>query len=147
MNTIKNIFLADDDDEDSFLFEEALKEINKTVFLTIADNGEDLSNKLNKTTIAPQIIFLDLNMPIKNGFDCLDEIRSSSVYRNTPVVVLSTSGSEYSVNTSYNKGADMYIQKPDNYKDLKKAINICLTKDWGNYSRPPGDDFFLRLHN
>lgn len=148
MNAINNIFLAEDDLDDSYLFQEALKEVNKFALLTVADNGEELTSKLQTSSHAPQLIFLDLNMPIKNGFDCLDEIRSSRVYGNTPVVVLSTSGSDYSVNTSYQKGADLYIQKPDNYKDLKKAIDLCLARDWNNCQRPPeNSNFFIRIHN
>ena len=66
------VYLADDDADDRLLFEEALMEISYDVILTTAKNGEQLMGILDQNTPPPpHLIFLDLNMPLKNGFECL----------------------------------------------------------------------------
>ena len=72
LQTNFSVYLADDDADDRLLFEEALLEVSGNVMLTIAKNGEQLMGILNtKTPPPPHLIFLDLNMPLKNGFECL----------------------------------------------------------------------------
>ena len=77
MSTIPNktIFLADDDADDCMLFEDALREVSTSTELTTANDGVELIN-LMETTVPPppDVIFLDLNMPRKNGFECLELI-------------------------------------------------------------------------
>src|SRR6476659_5166430 len=72
----RNVFLADDDDDDCVLFEDVLKELSLPYELTIANNGEQLMSKLKSNTSLPDLVFLDLNMRLKTGFECLKEIRS-----------------------------------------------------------------------
>jgi CheY-like chemotaxis protein len=94
----------------------------------------------------PQILFLDLNMPIKSGKECLDEIRSDDKLLHLPVAIYSTSASRRDIDETYDKGADVYITKPCDYKELKKIILKVLGIDWcANKLHLSKDDFILTL--
>ena len=112
---MRNIFLADDDADDREFFEEALNELPYTTELTMAKDGVELMNILNELEIdppPPYVIFIDLNMPHKNGFECLEEIRKMPKCKNTPVAIFSTTACENAVEKTYALGANCYICKP-----------------------------------
>jgi len=137
------IFLADDDVDDCIMFENALREISAETRLTTARNGEELMTILDKTVPPPpSVIFLDLNMPRKNGFECLVEIKVDSKFKNIPVVIFSTSAEGKLMNECYEKGADYYIQKPNSNQKLKDAIFKVLSINWENHTTQPSRDKF-----
>jgi len=147
MNGNKNpsIFLADDDEDDCVLFRDALKELGQGVELIISYDGEELMKKLReRVPPEPQVIFLDLNMPRKNGLECLQEIKQTQKLRNIPVVILSTSSLEDSIVESYANGASHYITKPGTYSMLKKTIQKVLAIDWSTRAHVPFDKFLLQ---
>lgn len=121
------ILLADDDQDDCELFKEALDSFHFPVALSTVSNGEQLLHELEKKKRLPHILFLDLNMPRKNGFDCLEEIKSNEKLKSIPVIIFSTSFDHDIVNMLYQKGAQCYIQKPSKYSKFKKAIHQGLT--------------------
>src|SRR5690349_6756595 len=87
-----NVILADDDTDDQMFFEMALREVTKEADLKTYDNGVELMNALNQAgSTIPDIIFLDLNMPRKNGLQCLEEIRKHEDLKAVTVVMLTTS--------------------------------------------------------
>ena len=97
-NSKKYIFLADDDEDDCMLFEDALREVNASTELATANDGVELMMLLGKTVPPPpDVIFLDLNMPKKNGFECLAEIRNSKQFKDIPVVIFSTTGEKEAI--------------------------------------------------
>ena len=101
-----NILLADDDSDDCFFFKEALVGSPISTHLTTVPDGEHLMHLLlNKIDQLPDVLFLDLNMPRKNGFECLLEIKLISKLKLLPVVVLSTSFEKEVVNQLYQNGA------------------------------------------
>lgn len=124
---ITHILLADDDDDDRALFSDALQEIYSRVKLTTAKNGADLMQLLDtwKGSL-PDVIFLDLNMPLKNGFECLDEIKSEQRLKELPIVILSTSAQKETVEMLHKKQANVYIKKPGSFPELKNAIEQTL---------------------
>lgn len=122
-----NIILADDDKDDCFLFQEALKELRFTVNIINVTNGVQLMQLLSKENQqAYHVLFLDLNMPKKSGFTCLDEIKSTSNFKHLPVIIFSTSQQAESVEYLYKKGADFYIRKPSSFLQLKNVIKQAL---------------------
>jgi CheY-like chemotaxis protein len=120
------ILLADDDEDDTFLFQEALAQIPVTTDLTTADNGMELMKKLSGATDIPDLIFLDVNMPVKNGLECLAEIRDTARFSQTPVVILSTSIAENLLESAFRGGANLYIQKPTSFSSLISIIQKCI---------------------
>jgi CheY-like chemotaxis protein len=129
------ILLADDDKDDCFLFREALSELPISTTLETVHDGEELINYLEKHKDAlPHVLFLDLNMPRKNGFECLTEIKHSDELKDLPVVMFSTSYprdmhyEQDMIKVLYNIGAQDYIRKPANFTLLKEVINNILVK-------------------
>lgn len=126
----KNIFLAEDDEDDVILFEQALNEVYADAVLTMRENGKELIDLLDVPPIPPpDVIFLDLNMPLKNGYECLREIRADRSL-NVPVVVLTTSSYEQDIDMVYELGATCFIVKPRVYEDLKNLIKKVLCTNW-----------------
>lgn len=125
--TTRNILLADDDKDDNILFHDVLDELPIPTHLTIVFNGEQLMQLLNETKEQlPDVLFLDLNMPRKNGFDCLSEIKQSEKLKPLPVVIFSTSYEPEIVSLLYKNGARYYIRKPNSFKQLKTLIHRAL---------------------
>jgi len=125
-----NIFYVDDDADDQLLFQEAFQEITPSLDFNVnlyhAQDGIDFFNLLHKTRVIPDITFLDINMPKKNGFECLSEMKSSEKYRDKPVVMISTSESRELISKAHQLGADKYIVKPVDFSELKEAIKKCI---------------------
>ena len=99
-----HIIVADDDEDDRALFEMAVKELNTAFELTVLNDGPALLSFLDSHK-KPDIIFLDLNMPKMNGFECLKQLKKSELYKHIPVVVLSTSNREEDIEKCRELGA------------------------------------------
>jgi len=125
--------LADDDAEDCEIFAEALREINADAKLTTSKNGHELMTLLEKLPVPqPDVIFLDLNMPIKNGYECLKEIRATPSLKDHIVVIFTTSSLQEDIDLMYRLGANLYITKPSDFDKLKEALRKVFTADWKN---------------
>ena len=147
-NNFKTVFLTDDDSDDCMFFSDALNELNSDAILTITNDGVELMDALDTTVPPPPyVIFLDLNMPRKNGFECLKEIRKSTKLMNIPVVVLSTNSNIDIVNQSYDFGANYYICKPKSFQLLKKSIALVLSFDVSKLNSKPSKDNFVLILN
>ena len=122
-----NILLADDDMDDCRFFKEALEALPLTTKLTTVNNGEELMTYLlENTDHLPHVLFLDINMPRKNGFECLSEIKHHDKLKDLPVVMFSTSNAHDKINILFNTGADVYIRKPSNFAQLVQVIHHAL---------------------
>ena len=137
LNTL-HIILADDDIDDRFFFDKALKEIPIPNRLTIVNDGEQLMNYLiEHSKQLPDVLFLDLSMPRKTGFECLTEIKENAKLKDLPVIMLSTSfprDNKYEQNIIkmlYTIGAQDFIRKPGDYQTLKQVIHNALIKVTG----------------
>jgi CheY-like chemotaxis protein len=119
--------LADDDWDDRTLFQSALKQLDLSTELTLAHDGEQLLDKLRSKEPPPDVLFLDLNMPKKNGFECLKELKRSDRLSHIPVIIYSTSIEETAVEQLYNEGAFLYVQKPSKFSKLKEVIQEALS--------------------
>jgi len=126
-----HILLADDDEDDRMLFIEAFKDIKIKSIIHTVNDGVQLMDYLNdETNVMPGILFLDLNMPRKNGHECLEEIRNSKKLKQLTVAIYSTSASESDIEDTFVKGANVYIRKPDDFLVLKKILAEVVTINW-----------------
>jgi CheY-like chemotaxis protein len=123
------IVLADDDEDDRDLFEMAIKELTMPINLALFVDGDKLLTHLDKNK-NPDILFLDLNMPLKSGFECLETIRSWERFKTLPVIILSTSNAKRDIDRCYDLGANFYIVKPFSYQELSSIIRKILDRDW-----------------
>ena len=122
-----NILLADDDIDDCEFFKDALEALPQTTSLTTVHNGDELMNYFAENSERlPHVLFLDINMPRKNGFECLAEIKSIDYLKDLPVVMYSTAGSKDNINVLFNTGADVYIRKPSDFAQLVQVIHHAL---------------------
>jgi CheY-like chemotaxis protein len=144
-----NILLADDDTDDCMFFKEALKELFLPTDLTAVNDGEQLMQLLtNETTELPHVLFLDLNMPRKNGFECLSEIKHNKKLNGLPVIIFSTSFEHEMVNQLHQNGAFYYIRKPSHFAHFKSLIQQSLTLIAQSMTEQPSrDNFVLKAQN
>src|SRR5258706_5266595 len=146
-----SLLLADDDRDDCLFFAEALEELALSTHLTTVHDGEQLMRLLEKKTEQlPHVLFLDLNIPRKNGLECLSEIRLNEKLKRLFVIIFSTSSELDIVNTLYKNGAHHYIRKPAEFSQLKKVIRKALTiltdrmpAGEGNFEQPPKEMIVL----
>lgn len=128
---VLNVAIVDDDKDDRFLFQEVIEEIKINTNLLLFTNGQEFMDYLTQEDIVNlHIIFLDLNMPVKNGIQCLEEIRSNNKFNDISVAIYSTSSSEADIEETFVKGANVYINKPNDFKSLKKTIEQVLRVNW-----------------
>ncbi len=144
-----NILLADDDMDDCLFFKKAVEELPVVTTLTIVNEGEQLMQLLtNEANELPHVLFLDLNMPRKNGFECLSEIKGNKKLHQLPVIIFSTSFEQEVVNQLFKNGAQYFIRKPSEFSQFKKIIQQALTiiaKE--NISVPTMENFVLKVEN
>jgi CheY-like chemotaxis protein len=126
--SIKSILLVDDDQDDYFLFGEALKKTGLSVSLSYSSNFLEAVAYL--TTQLPDIIFLDLNMPFKNGLDALSDLQAEENFRSIPVVIFSSSTYSRDIKIAYERGAALYFTKPSSFDTLAAALEQILLKSW-----------------
>jgi len=146
MNNTKaiNILLADDDEDDRYFFGKALKNLSTHTNLTTVEDGEQLLEYLthNKGK-SPDILFLDINMPRKNGYECLLEIKSNKNIKDFPVIMYTTSLRDKMADILFQNGAHYYLRKGDP-KDLEKNLQLILTMfEEKQFERPSREHFFL----
>jgi CheY-like chemotaxis protein len=140
------ILLADDDKDDRILLREALNELNADIKLLTAEHGKACLELLSELTILPDMILLDINMPIKNGKETLVELKRNPDYSELstiPIIMYSTSANQTDIEDCYNIGANLYIIKPNNFFDLTQLFGKLLTLDWSAYFPKPLKDTFV----
>jgi len=141
-----NILLADDDEDDRMIFTEIVGQMDEVANLRTVSDGQQLIQLLSGGASLPDVIFLDLNMPNKNGKECLKEIKTNPTLLHLPVIIYSTSAAEKDIRDTYNQGASLYIQKPSNIKGLKKTLAKVLSIDWpGGQPSIDKDSFLVKL--
>jgi len=122
-----NVLLADDDMDDCLFFKHALGELPLSAQLTTVHDGEHLMSYLSENSQQlPHVLFLDINMPRKNGLECLFEIKRDPALKNLPVVMFSTSNSWDTINMLFKSGSHVYIHKPSDFAQLKQVIQHAL---------------------
>ncbi|MCU0770874.1 MAG: response regulator [Verrucomicrobia bacterium] len=135
--TNRVILMADDDVDDRLLVREALAEAAVPHHLLFAEDGQMLLDYLKGTgsyanqpdAPRPELILLDLNMPLKDGREVLREIRSDAVLRRIPVVVFTTSRADTDIHQMYELGANSFVTKPAAFADLVRLMKR-LTEYW-----------------
>ncbi len=121
MNPYISILIADDDKDDADFLNEGISKIISCYKVSHVTDGGQCINYL-KTNPAPELIFLDLNMPVRNGVECLKQIRQNPVLKTTWVIVYSTSHNMRDIDICYNEQADFYLIKPVTLSGLTNIL-------------------------
>lgn len=139
-----DVLLADDDSDDCLLFKDALSEFPIFTHLIIVNDGEQLMKLLRGISKIPEVLFLDLNMPRKNGFECLAEMRTMQVLNSLPVVIFSTSFDIDIVRKLYDEGASYYIRKPTEFRKFTEIVHYAIsTVNQAQLLKPSLENFIL----
>ena len=125
------VLLAEDDEDDRLFFKEALQEIKVKTVVDFVNDGSQLMNFLNQPGIRlPNVVFLDLNMPVKSGMECLIEIRKNARLKDLAIAIYSTSSSEEDIENAFINGANVYIKKPNDFSMLKSSLAKVISLNW-----------------
>ena len=139
-----HILLADDDDDDRLFFKDAIEEVKVKTVVTMVNDGVELMDYLLKPEIhLPNLVFLDLNMPRKNGMECLKEIRSNNKLKDLSIAIYSTSAMEKDIEETFVKGANIYIKKPNDFEVLKNILAKVITINWQYHTSGLNKENFL----
>ena len=137
------IVLTDDDLDDCIFFKDALDELPFEVNLTAMHNGEELLKYLEEKQRLPDVLFIDFNMPRKNGHECLSQIKQHEKLKEIPVVIYSTSFEPGAADLLFKNGAHFYIRKPGEFSALKKVIHYVLRLIVKNGTTQPSRENFI----
>ena len=121
-----SILYADDDKDDLDLFSEVLAKLAPHLDLICTADGADVISALERATVLPRLIVLDMNMPRMTGLDCLIEIRKHAAYASIAVVMFSTSGTRDAVGAALENGANEYYLKANSYEALETFIGNLI---------------------
>ena len=139
-----HIILADDDEDDRMFFTDAFEELKISTKVQTCNDGVELMNYLNKDdSVLPNVLFLDLNMPMKNGIECLHEIKADKRFDDIIIAIYSTSSSEEHIEETFICGANIYIKKPSDFSELKRILSYVVTLNWQYHTSGLNKDNFL----
>lgn len=125
------ILLAEDDEDDRQFFREAIERMNLNTKLAMVNDGVYLIEYLkNNPNNMPHLLFLDLNMPRKDGFECLQDIRNGLGLKDLPIAIYSTSNASMDMEEAFRLGANIYIRKPSNFEMLNKIVTKVVAINW-----------------
>jgi len=115
--------LVDDDEDDREIFLMIVSKAHPTLTISIATNGEDALQQLQNATNLPDMIFLDLNMPLMNGRELMQALKADVRLKRIPTIILTTSSHGPTINELKALGAKDFITKPDKYSTWEKMLN------------------------
>jgi CheY-like chemotaxis protein len=142
------ILLADDDEDDRFFFLEALTDAAIPAELLTVEDGIQLMDYLSgiENPPPPDIIFLDINMPLKNGKTCLREIRDNQKFNEVPIVMFTTSSHQKDIDDTFTGGANRYILKSEFFEHEVQMLQKLFSPGWAKHiAKPSKENFILRL--
>lgn len=123
------LLLAEDDEDDCLFFKQALQSLSIACRLLIVRDGEQLMDLLTTSTDPlPAVLFLDINMPRKSGFECLAELKRHPSLSRIPVIMLSTFFDQHVRDRLFQIGALECLQKPTDFNQLKELIRQVLSR-------------------
>ncbi|HLK98169.1 MAG TPA: response regulator [Hymenobacter sp.] len=124
-----SVWIVDDDEDDQLIIQSAFGDADLSIKVLLLNDGTELLPKLDECTELPRLILLDVNMPRKNGFETLKELRSIPAFADLPVIMLTTSADKADRERSLSLGATRFLTKPLTYPQLK-ALTQELSQQW-----------------
>lgn len=129
-----HIMIVDDDEDDLRIFKDAALDVHPAIVCTSAQDCEEGIGLL-KTGLSPDFIFLDLNTPKMDGFQCLAELQKVAHWKTIPTLIYTTSSNKVDMQKAIAAGAQGFIVKPNGYGELKDIIKYALAREWETLER------------
>ncbi len=126
MGEMRKLFLVDDDMDDHEIFRAALDDIDPSILSSVAFDGREALEKLRSREVTPDVIFLDLNMPVMGGKQFLELIKKEEPLKSIPIYIMSTSSDSFTIEEMKMRGAVDYIIKPSQFSELVRILKSVL---------------------
>lgn len=126
MNTPIKILLIEDDPDDVELLQDSLNDNKISYEMNVINDGALVLDYLRSTPQSPDIIILDLNLPRVHGKDIIKEIKIQTTFKNTPLLILTTSSAKEDIEFSYEHGANKFLRKPTTVESFRLTIATIL---------------------
>ena len=123
---MQKILLVDDDADDQLFFLDALRAVNDAIVCDVANNGIEALEHLETTPPLPSLIFLDLNMPMMNGYECLEHIKKQRDFKDIPVVIFTTSSNPKDRDLTKKLGAKVFLTKTSDLHQMRLQLSEIL---------------------
>lgn len=123
---VPNLLLIDDDADDQEIFLSALAFIDNSIRCSLASNGQEAIQHLGASESLPDLIFLDLNMPVMNGMQFLQELKSNQRTKHIPVIIYSTASDQHTIRQAQELGAYQFYTKPEKFSELVSMLHSLL---------------------
>jgi CheY-like chemotaxis protein len=130
LKMISSVVFAEDDEDDQLYFREVFREIDPHIQIVFVRDGNQLLQLLRN--FLPDLLFLDLEMPYKNGLECLVELRKDIAYNNLPVVIFSSTMRPANIQTAYEMGAHLFLHKSSTYSEYAHCLKQIVSLDWSD---------------
>ena len=121
---ILNILSAEDDLDDQLIIRDAIKKADIGASVHFVSNGSALLERLAEQFGGnlPDILLLDLNMPVLNGLEVLKILREREDVEDLPIIILTTSSNQNDIDQCYRLGANSFITKPSSFKEMVEVV-------------------------
>lgn len=134
------ILLVEDNEGDILLTTEALESMKIANQISVVKTGKEAIDRITQTgvhgeTPLPDLILLDINLPVKNGLEVLSSIRSNDKTKTLPVIMLTTSSSKTDLDASHQLKANLFITKPIDMSKYEQMVRL-IENFWLEYSQP-----------
>lgn len=137
-----HILMADDDKEDFHSLVEAAQNTGESLKISYAANWMELWRSVIKTL--PDLLFIDLNMPVKNGLECLQTLRADRRYDEVPIVIYSTSANKIDIDKAYTHGANYFVVKPNTIDEVTHMLRkLYVMGKEVLAAKPPREEFVI----
>jgi DNA-binding response OmpR family regulator len=137
-----HVLIAEDDDDDFQIFSSAISDLSFEILLSRVEDGKVLIQFLDNTI--PDILFLDILLPYKDGRACIREIRANKKFDELPIIAYSSIKHVETTEFFYREGANLFVIKPSSFKELKDVLQKILSIEWKKTMYyPPKSQFVM----
>jgi len=138
---IHDVLVAEDDKDDFEILADVIKDHSVKVLVTHAENGDILMRMIHEKI--PDLLFLDLVMPCRDGRTCIQEIRADKKFDGLPVIIYTSVRDINAVEFCFRNGSNMYVLKPETYSEIVDVVRRILSVQWKKLQYYPTRSGFI----
>ena len=136
-----NVVMAEDDNDDFEILADAISKVPVKILLSRAEDGVVLMKLIHEKI--PDLLFLDIILPQRDGRDCIREIRSDKKFDGLPIIVYTSLKDLETVEFCYRWGTNIYVHKPQSYSDIAEIVRKIFSINWKKLQYYPSRSEFV----